>query len=188
MLKKNTARTISDIFNGFLTMILTPVIAILFSPLEIFNKLIYIAIYTLIPTLTYLILKYKGKISDSDMTDRKQRPPFFITISILYGIMYLLLRSKNIETLTNISLNLFTVTSVITFITFFWKISGHMTYSTILFTTLNYLFTSPYLLAIYIFSPLIAWSRIVLKKHTLTQVSFGMLITLSISILIYWVF
>lgn len=110
-------------------------------------------------------------------------------VYILFGIIYLFIRTLDIQILTNISLNTFIVSSVITFITFFWKISGHMTYSTLLFTTLLYLFpANPYLFLLFIFSPFIAWSRIVLEKHTLSQVIMGALITLSISVLIYWVF
>jgi membrane-associated phospholipid phosphatase len=130
-----------------------------------------------------------GKISDYEFTKREERPPYFTTISILFGIIYLFIRTLDIQILTNISLNIFIVSSVITFITFFWKISEHMTYSTLLFTTLLYLFpANPYLFLLFIFSPFIAWSRIVLEKHTLSQVIMGTLITLSISVLIYWVF
>ena len=191
MTKTKIARIISDIFNGFLTMILTPSIAIFTSPLPTTQKIILFILYLLSPILPYLILRKMGKVTDYEFTNRKERPPYFTTISLLFGILFLLITTLNIEalTLTRVSLNIFLVSFVITLITFFWKISGHMTYSTILFATLIYLFpTTPSLMFLFVLTPIIAWSRIVLNKHTLTQVILGTLIPLSISILIYWPF
>lgn len=189
MPKTKIARIVSEIFNGFLTMILTPLVSILTSPLSISNKVIYSLAYTLAPILPYLLLKRKGLISDYELTNREERPPYFTIISILMGILFFLVTILNQEMLTRISLNIFLVSSVVTMITFYWKISGHMTYSTILFTTLIYIFpTTPLLLLLFLFTPFIGWSRVVLKKHTVTQVILGVLIPLSISIFIYWSF
>ena len=189
MLKTKIARIISEISNGFMTMILTPVIAIFASPLNTINKTIFILTYTLSPIIPYLVLKKMGKVTDYEFTNRKERPPYFTTITIIFGILFLLLTTLNLEILTKVSLNLFLVSSVITLITFYWKISGHMTYSTILFTTLIYLFPgTPALYLLFLLTPFIAWSRIALDKHDLTQVTLGTLIPLTISILIYWSF
>jgi membrane-associated phospholipid phosphatase len=189
MLKTKIARIISDIFNGFLTMILTPVIAILVSPLNTLNKTILSIVYLLSPILPYFVLKKMGKVSDYEFTKREERPPYFTTISILFGIIFFFVLTLNIETLTRVTMNLFVVSTVVTIITFYWKISGHMTYSTILFTTLIYLFpNTPALMFLFVLTPLIAWSRIALNKHTLTQVIVGTFIPLTISILIYWPF
>ena len=188
MPKNKIARIISEIFNGFLTMILTPVIGVLSSELTTTNKTIYTLTYILIPILPYFLLKKLGTISDYEFTKREERPPYFVTITLLFGIVVLVLKQYQLNQLENIVTNVFFVSTVITAITFLWKISGHMTYSTILFATLIYLFPSPYMLLLFLFTPLIGWSRIVLKKHTLTQVSMGTILPLAISILIYWVF
>lgn len=187
MNKAKIARIISEISNGFLTMILTPLLAIGFSSLNMKLRIIYSSTYLLATILPYLILKKLGKASDYEFTNRKERPPYFITLSILFAILFLILKTYGISTLTNVSLALFVVASIITAVTFFWKISGHMTYSTLLFMTLGYIF-SPYYLLLFLFSPFIAWSRIVLKKHTLGQVIAGTIVTATICILIYWVF
>ena len=186
MNKSKVARVISEIFNGFVTMILTPFLAIFVSSLSLSLKIVYSIAYLLATILPYLILKKLGRASDYEFTKREERPPYFITLSLLFGILFLLLRRHGIETLTNVSLALFVIASVVTIVTFFWKISGHMTYSTLLFITLGYLF-SPYFLLLFLFSPFIAWSRIQLKKHTLGQVFAGTLVTAGICILIYWV-
>lgn len=187
MNKAKIARIVSEISNGFLTMILTPLLAIGASTLGTKLKIIYSLAYLLVTILPYLILKKLGKASDYEFTNRKERPPYFITVSLLFGLLFLILKTYSIPTLTDISLALFVVASVITIVTFFWKISGHMTYSTLLFMTLGYIF-SPYVLLLFLFSPFIGWSRIVLKKHTLGQVIAGTIVTATICILIYWVF
>lgn len=186
--KTKIARIITDIFNGSITMILAPLIAVLVSPLEPKQKVLFISLYILIPTLPYIILSRIGKISDYDFTKREERPPYFIALSLFFGVMLIAVRQFGVEQLTNVALCLFVVSSVITAITFSWKISGHMTYSTFLFCTLAYLFPSPYIYILFIFLPLIAWTRVELKKHTLAQVLAGTLTTLTICILIYWVF
>ncbi len=185
MSKKKIARIISEISNGFLTMMLTPLLAIVISPLKIELKVVYCLAYLLTTVLPYLILKKLGKASDYEFTKREERPPYFISISLLFGVLFLLLRRYGIEPLTDVSLAIFLVASIITLITFFWKISGHMTYSTLLFFTLAYLF-SPYFLLLFLFSPFIAWSRIELEKHNLAQVIAGTLVTAIICVLTYW--
>jgi len=189
MAKTKIARIISEMSNGFTTMILTPSIAIFTSPIPTKQKTILFLLYLLSPILPYLILKKMGKVTDYEFTNRKERPPYFTTISILFGIIFFFVTTLNVESLTRVTMNLFVVSTVVTIITFYWKISGHMTYSTILFATLIYLFPStPALMFLFVLTPFIAWSRIVLNKHTLTQVILGTLIPLSISILIYWPF
>lgn len=187
MNKAKIARIISEIANGFLTMVLTPSIAVASSTLDIKLKIIYIVAYFLAIILPYLLLYKLGLASDYEFTKRDERPRYFISLSLLYGALFLILRRYDIDSLTTVSFAFFLVSSVITFITFFWKISGHMTYSTLLFLTLAYLF-SPYFLLLFLFSPLIAWSRIELKKHSLKQVIAGTLIPALVTILIYWVF
>lgn len=189
MAKTKIARIISETFNGFMTMILTPAIAVFASPIPILQKVILFFLYLLSPILPYLILKKMGKVTDYEFTDRRERPPYFTTITILFGLIFFFVLTLSVETLTRVTMNLFLVSSVVTMITFYWKISGHMTYSTILFATLLYLFPqTPALMFLFILTPFIAWSRIALNKHTLTQVTLGTLIPLSISILIYWPF
>jgi membrane-associated phospholipid phosphatase len=189
MAKTKIARIISEMFNGFMTMILTPTIAIFISPIQTIQEIILFSLYLLSSILPYFVLKKLGKVTDYEFTDRKERPPYFTTITVLFGIIFLFVLTLDVEILTKVSMNLFVVTGVLTAVTFFWKMSGHMTFSTTLFATLLYLFpNTPALMFLFLLTPLIAWSRIALNKHTLTQVVIGTLIPLSISILIYWPF
>jgi len=187
MNKPKLARIISEISNGFLTMVLTPLFGIFSTSIELLQKVSLSLAYLLATTLPFLILKKMGKISDYEFTDRRERPPYFISVSMLYGVLSLIIYGFQIPFLSEIALALFLTSATISFITLFWKISGHMTYSTLLFCTLAYLF-SPSFFLLFLFSPFIGWSRIVLKKHTLLQVIGGTVVTFLICVLIYWVF
>lgn len=185
MNKQKIARIISEIFNGFLTMMLAPILVIFLSTLSLNLKFFYSALYILLPILLYLLLKKLGKVSDYDLTNRKERPIYFSLLTIFFGVLFFVLREYRVEYVTFVSLCLFAVSTAITIVTFFWKISGHMTYSTFLFCTLAYIL-SPYFFLMFLFTPLIAWSRIELKKHTLSQTIAGTLLTLAICSFIYW--
>ncbi len=185
MNKQKIARIISEIFNGFLTMMLAPILTIFLSSLPFNLKAIYSALYILLPILLYLVLKKLGKVSDYDLTNRKERPIYFSILTLFFGVLFFILREYRIEYVTFVSLALFSIATAITVVTFFWKISGHMTYSTFLFSTLAYII-SPYFFLMFLFTPLIAWSRIELKKHTLAQTIAGTLLTFAICSFIYW--
>lgn len=208
MQESKIARIISEVFNGTITMILTPIIAIVVSPIGTKEKVFFSLAYILAALIPYLILKALGKISDYEFTKREERPPYFITISILFGVLYLITKTYiQSPILPTVALALFVSTTVMTMVTFFWKISGHMTYSTLFFCTMMYLslilhpnslnnpssyfrmqdYCSllPLLLLFLIATPLIAWSRVKLKKHTVGQVIAGTLVTLTICILIF---
>lgn len=188
ILLNKTARVISEMFNGFLMMILTPTLAFAFSSVSLLYKIIFPMGYLLITLLPFLILKRLGKVSDYEFSKREERPAYFTTVTIGYLVMFLLTTLLKDTTLTSVTLAIFTTTCVLTIVNLYWKMSGHMTYSTLFFFTLLLLFPyTPYLPWIFVVTPLIAASRVILKKHTIMQVVTGTLVSAILSILILWV-
>jgi len=170
-------------------MILVPTIAFAVSDINISYKILFPLLYLTITIVPFLILRKMGKISDYEFTKREERPPYFTITTIGYLILFLLtsLLLKD-QMLIHITLAIFVATCVLTIVTLYWKMSGHMTYSTLLFFTLLYLFPYTTLLPfIFLFTPLIAASRVILKKHTISQVIVGTLVSATISILILWI-
>jgi membrane-associated phospholipid phosphatase len=192
-MKKNIllkiSRIISEIFNGFLTMILVPTIAFMVSDVNIIYKLLIPFLYLVITITPFLILRKMGKISDYEFTKREERPPYFTATTIGYLLLFLLTTFLVKDTvLIHITLAVFVSTCVLTIVTLYWKMSGHMTYSTLLFFTLLYLFPyATFLPFMFLFTPLIAASRVILKKHTIMQTIVGTLVSATISILILWI-
>ncbi len=188
MILNKIARIVSEIFNGFLMMVLIPSVAIAVSPILLTYKILFISLYILVISIPFLILRKQGKISDYEFTKREERPLYFTIVTVGYLLLFILSTLLKNTAITHVTLALFTSACVLTIVTLYWKMSGHMTYSTLFFFTLIYLFPyNKFLPLLFLFTPLIAASRIILKKHTLLQTILGTLVTAMISILIFWV-
>lgn len=186
---RKPARIISEIFNGFAMMILTPTIAVIVLDIPTIYKILVPLAYLCFTIVPFIVLKKMGKISDYEFTKREERPPYFTLVTVGYLLLFvltsLLIKNPNLSLVT---LALFSTSCVLTMVTLFWKMSGHMTYSTLFFFTLIFLFPEvKFLPIIFIFTPLIAISRVILKKHTIWQTIIGTLVCATITILIYWV-
>lgn len=186
---RKPARIISEIFNGFAMMILTPTIAVIVLDIPTIYKVLVPLAYLCFTIVPFIVLKKMGKISDYEFTKREERPPYFTLVTVGYLLLFvltsLLIKNPNLSLVT---LALFSTSCVLTMVTLFWKMSGHMTYSTLFFFTLIFLFPEvKFLPIIFIFTPLIAISRVILKKHTIWQTIIGTLVCATITILIYWV-
>ena len=186
---RKPARIISEIFNGFAMMILTPTIAVIVLDIPTIYKILVPLAYLCFTIVPFIVLKKVGKISDYEFTKREERPPYFTLVTVGYLLLFvltsLLIKNPNLSLVT---LALFSTSCVLTMVTLFWKMSGHMTYSTLFFFTLIFLFPEvKFLPIIFIFTPLIAISRVILKKHTIWQTIIGTLVCATITILIYWV-
>lgn len=189
--------------NKNLTYISANVISILFNPyclillllssfyflntgfrISFFEYAIYSFLNFYLPVIiiaVFIKLKY---ISDFEITDVRERFNYFSIVTFLvflsFIISYLLHSSISSFLFAFSLLNLFT-----TIISKFYKISGHLAFDTLILWVLFSGFQNIWFLIIEtIILCLVAWSRIMLKKHTLDQVILGTLLGL-LSILIY---
>lgn len=124
------------------------------------------------PVLTILILRSKGKITNWDLSNRSQRIRVF-GVFLLFFLIDVVLLGVVSPQMTRIA-----VFFLLWFIGFFAatmfvdKLSGHVgTLTIILFLFIRWygLGWAPFLLLL----PVVAWSRIVLGRHTLRQVILG---------------
>jgi len=169
-------------------MILVPTIAFAVSDVNMFYKLLFPLLYILVTIAPFVILRRMGKISDYEFTKREERPLYFSITTAGYLILFFLTLLLKDTMLIQVTLAVFISTCVLTIVTLYWKMSGHMTYSTLLFFTLIYLFPYATLLPlVFLFTPFIAASRVILKKHTVMQTIVGTLVCATISILILWI-
>lgn len=139
---------------------------------------------SLAPAIFVLIGVRQGKISDLEITNRSERagPFLFSIMSTIIGLFILLFTHapKNLETLlfiTGVSGIIMTVT------TLWWKISIHASSlagaATVLTILYGFVMLPTYLLVI-----LVGWSRVVLRRHTVTQVVVGSLLSIILTALI----
>jgi prolipoprotein diacylglyceryl transferase len=175
--KRQLAKVISTYTIPVLIAALTT-ISVIYIPSTLLNTSLLVLFTLILPLITTLLFKYLKYTSDFSVTKREERPLLYTTfllyflISLLISILsrqFLLIQMYTILTLT-LALGIL--------ITLFWKISFHMLISTLSIFFLSYLIGHPYMYLLFLLLPLIGWSRIELKKHTLNQVIAGVLLPL----------
>jgi len=144
--------------------------------------LTYVAPFLIFIPLVFFALSYKLHwISDVDLTKRSERPAFLIvftvSLAIASAIMYLLQAPEKFVIYIFSGLIMVILASIITF---YWKISFHTMVTTSVVSAIviiGGLRFWPFFLLL----PIIAWARIVLKKHSLYQVIGGVFLSAAIT-------
>ena len=159
-----------------------PVIALLAVILVVFTAsdnrqvwwgLLYIVVAILIPLFYVLDLVRRGKVTDFHLSSREERTwPFIVTIGVGIIAWLILLRPTVSQTLQLVALINIVQTALLSLITTQWKISVHSAAITGLAVLAWHLIGNA---AIFLFLciPLIAWSRLHLKRHTPLQLIAG---------------
>lgn len=115
----------------------------------------------------------KNKNLEIDMPNKEDRlyPLLWILLSYLLGVIILFIISAP-PVITVLMFCYFSNTLVVLLISMFWKISIHAVGVAGPVAFLIYVFGYPGLIFL-LFIPLIMWSRLYLKRHTLSQVTAG---------------
>lgn len=136
---------------------------------------IYVSLAILIPFLYVIWSVTRGEITDIHIRSREQRRRPLLVALICAGVGWLVLALGAAPTaMTVVAAAIWLQTVVVFFITLRWKISVH-TAAAASGATLAWTFLGtvlPFLLVV----PLIAWSRVRLRRHTLPQTLAGVLL------------
>lgn len=127
----------------------------------------------LLPPLLLLIRALKKKkISNWDMSDRRERAGALVVFLLFFafGIFLLFLFRESI--ITQFFLYMFVVFLVFFLVTLRYKMSGHLTGAAIWIVCVSSWFGWNMALLCLIL-PLLCWSRVTLKRHTIGQVLLG---------------
>ena len=186
---KKVALWISYITEPFLTSFLAFGL-VLYSLDVLFSEKIVLGIIAFVlgatpPTAVFLYEKRRGKIKDWFITTRIERRDVHLAWvfgSAFISLIFWQLEVPRLLLATTFSLLLLSV--VITLSTFVWKISVHIVGITFLILILLLVFSSNYLPLVLIIG-LVAWTRIYLGHHTLSQVSVASILTI---LVVYYVF
>jgi membrane-associated phospholipid phosphatase len=185
------ARAISYIFDG--SVLVIPVfLATCFyrrqNPAAIVPSFLTAIVFTaLIPYMTVLLLYKAGKISNLQIPKRKERlfPLLVINICLITGFFVLIYYTQPEKLLLSVYTIYLLALPVISLITLFWKISFHASYIT-LFSIVYLIVLGKWAIFTIPLIPLIGWSRIKLKKHTLSQVLGGIAVIGVISLTVFY--
>jgi membrane-associated phospholipid phosphatase len=137
------------------------------------------------PTLYILVGLALGKFSDFDVTIRSQRTgPFLFGISSALIGFFVLQSNHAPKHLTTILLGTVLIGLILMITTFWWKISIHASSLSAALTLLAVLY-GRVILPAFLLLALVCWSRVVLKRHTLAQVTAGALLTMVATLLLF---
>jgi membrane-associated phospholipid phosphatase len=181
-LKTNIAKHISFFLGPTLIPILYTIVVFNSGLTE--NQLLIVApaifLLLVVTPIAYLFLAPKaGLIKTWEMVKRKERYQFFIILILLTIAGSVIIFYFGNELLLKLNL-LFLFTIVVLFaITLFWKISLHVAINTASSLVVNFLFNWSFPL-LYLTIPLVAWSRLVLKRHSSLQLLAGFIVTFGI--------
>ncbi len=136
--------------------------------------------------IVYLVRSQK--LESTFINVRKQRTKIYLLASVCAGVGYVILYYLEApkELITTFVAGLSAVV-VFMCVNFLWKISLHTALITASVTVLIILYGSIAVVAV-VLVPLIGWSRIELKHHSLTQVVAGALLAAIIVVVVFYLF
>jgi len=136
---------------------------------------VYVFIAVLTPLLYLVWLVRRGKVADIDAQRREQRiHPLLVTVACLGAAWLLLALGAAPSALTVLAASLWLQIMAILAITLRWKISVHASAAAGAAMVAWALLGTPWLLLIG--APLVAWSRVRLRRHTPLQTIAGALL------------
>lgn len=180
------AQLISIVFSVPILWSITLIFLILKTSLTIDQQwILFLGLFVfqvLIPFISIYIAFRQKKIGDLDITRRKERIKPLLLALLLFFISLIFSYFFGNRFFLNLNLILFILLTINTIITLFWKISFHMATNVVFSFIMNFLFAWS-LPLLYITLPLIFWSRLTLKKHTVSQLLGALILNSTIIIL-----
>ncbi|MBV8581776.1 MAG: phosphatase PAP2 family protein [Candidatus Eremiobacteraeota bacterium] len=188
----DAARILSTVCNPFLTsLVLFVILADVRSSgtadfwVLAFNSVFFTSIA---PMLFIFYLYATDRISDLDMSIRTERERVFIAFVVFYALGALDLWLIHAPAIMTASMAGYAASAlVVQWITRYWKISTHALGITAPLVALTVLFGEKPV-PFYALIPLVGWSRVYLRAHTLLQVVAGTLLALGTTLLFFRVF
>ena len=171
------ARIFSTICNPFVTALVLFVIIAhqLATDTPTFWKLLFTStLFTSIGPMLYVLWLYStDRIADLDMSVRSERERVFFVFVVFYAMGTLVLWLVHAPALLTATMAGYTSASlVVQYITRYWKISTHALGITAPLVVMVYLY-GPQPLPFLVLIPLVGWSRVWLRAHTVLQVIAG---------------
>ena len=145
----------------------------------VFTMIILFCTIILPPALLLLWAVCAKRVTNWDLSNRKQRVQALFVFVCFLGFDYFVLQLIGTPLLNQVFIAFMLLFSGFLAITLFWKISGHMTSITFIISLLMYWYGRSVLPLILIL-PILAWSRVTLKRHTVGEVIGGVVYSIMI--------
>jgi len=183
---KPFATIISQIFEPMYMLIVFAVIAVLHTGAHVTEALWFFGILGLgffLPISVIRVWAVKTKrISNWDISNRKERVPALVVAGLFLLGTYFSIRAVGNTELSRIFLLFLIAFLGYLLVTLFWKMSGHLTYTMIPLALCIHWYGG-YTWAFLAVAPILSWSRVVLRRHTVAQTIAGTLYGCAVVIL-----
>jgi len=185
------ARIVSYVFDGSVLALPVFLAVCFYDPAGSIQMQIipaFFAAYFFIAAIPYsfILFLYKtGRISDLQIPRRKERlvPLLVINICVIAGFIVLLFL-KSSALLRTVYLIYLLGLPLISIITVFYKVSFHSSYIT-MFSLIYLMVFGKWAVFTIALIPLVGWSRVKLKRHTIGQVLLGIAVISAVSLTIF---
>lgn len=141
----------------------------------------FLIIFLLFVVLPPVVLMFWGvknkKISDWDVSNRTQRVKVLLIFTSLFALDMLIFKNFGNQFIFTLYRQIFLWLLGFLTITFFWKISGHMAAVTLAALWLSGWY-GPLFWLWALFIPIVAWARLIQKKHTPAEIAGGVIYSL----------
>lgn len=187
-MKKTFAKSVSLVSDPLFLATPIPFLLVLWASEDIFYSLKWAVFSMMFFALVGIFVLYgvkKGVFSDIDVSRREQRPAFYLFalyVSFLYVGSLLLLNGPPVLFLAGCGVLL--SVAVISLVNLKVKASVHVATVTALIFIVSILYGDFYLIFL-LTIPLIIWSRVSIKRHTLQEALIGGSIGLMLTLLVY---
>jgi membrane-associated phospholipid phosphatase len=191
-MKQKVARLVSNIFNPFLVSFVTIVLLVVHTSDSPAGALKWAAIalaLSVVPVLAFIAWQVRRKKLDGFFPEGQgQRKVIYLIASVLAAVGCAVMWRFNAPALLTVSF-VAGLAAVVIFmvINIFWKISLHTAFISAAAGVLTLVFGLK-AAWVFIFLPLVGWSRLELKMHTLWQVIAGAVLALVIVSGVLWGF
>ncbi len=191
-MRKRIATLTSSIFNPFLIGLILILLVSFESTVSVFDAIKWSLILTtlsILPIFLFTVYLVRHNRLDSIFANvHKQRTKIYVLAVILAGVSCIILLSlKAPLILLALGVAGFSANVIFMCVNFWWKISLHTAFITaaviVLFILYGFIATASIVLI-----PLVAWARIELAHHSLTQVVTGALLSTSILVVVFYLF
>jgi membrane-associated phospholipid phosphatase len=191
-MKQRIARLISNLFNPFLVSFIAIVLLVwhtAVSPASAFKWGAVALILSVIPVFSFMLYQVRRKKIDSIFPEGQgQRKLSYLVASVIAAVGCLVMWYFNAPQLLTYSFIAGMVAVVIFMvINIYWKISVHTAFISAAAVVLTAVFGVK-AAWIFLLLPLVAWSRLELKMHTLAQVIAGAILAVIIVTGVLWGF
>ena len=188
---KSFANFISYVFNPYILILPVPYLLVVRQtndPMYALKWTLFTAVFLLIIGIVVIASLKRGYFTDLDISRREQRPLLFLMLSVFSIIYFCTLFYFNGPLVLFIALGgIFISIMVFALLNTRIKASIHVASITALIFSFSLLYSGQFLMFLFLI-PLIAWSRLYLKKHTGEEVIVGGVAGVAIPLVIFLLF